>query len=146
MTRTARIWITGGREHDDEFRFEDILDFFEQLEDLQARRQVGLCKLHLHGDLQKLEYFTLPKGDVELVMIPFHAQGIILVMPHMFLDCMWFFGGVVLHESIAVPNLVVLLFIFVLGLVTCLPTVVGQLFHESPVGHEAPARGLHFFS
>ncbi|BDA45103.1 hypothetical protein COCOBI_06-5830 [Coccomyxa sp. Obi] len=75
MTRTARVWINGGREHDDEFHFKDLLDFFEQLKELQARWQVEIYKLHLNGDLQKSEVFTLPKGDVELDMVPLDAQG-----------------------------------------------------------------------
>jgi len=76
MTQIARIWVNGGQEHDEEFRFKDILDLLKQLKALQTRWQWDVYEVRLHGEPQK-KFFKLPKGDVELDMIriPLTAEG-----------------------------------------------------------------------
>lgn len=118
MTRTARIWIKGGsrttgaREHDEEFYFEDELELMMQLRDLRVRWRLGHYDMLLHGQ-EHLKYYSLPEGDVGLIVIPLPAPGEECVLPPILLD-LCFCGGVVLHKTVSVPVLV-MIFIVVLG-------------------------------
>ena len=84
MKRKARVWIKGALEHDEEFYFEDFIDLYIKLEDVQSKWGLGLYKLLLHGDLQKRQQFTLPEGVVELDMIRVTAEGEEILLPAMF--------------------------------------------------------------
>ena len=75
MTRTARVWITGGREHDEEFCFQNSTDVLQQLNEIRARRQIRHCKLQVHDLLQATRYPRVIHDDVELDMLPRNGAG-----------------------------------------------------------------------
>lgn len=81
MTRTARVWIKGGRKHDEEIIFKDANDLFQQLDEMQARCQPGLYQLQVHKPWRPLRYPGVTQGDVELDMLPANANGEEGVLP-----------------------------------------------------------------